>query len=46
MLGDGQLSGTTWQGDLVLKGYGDPALSAAQLNKLARAGGAPTGSSM
>jgi D-alanyl-D-alanine carboxypeptidase/D-alanyl-D-alanine-endopeptidase (penicillin-binding protein 4) len=36
VLGDGQLSGTTWQGDLVLKGYGDPALSAAQLNKLAR----------
>ena len=36
VLGDGQLSGTTWQGNLVLKGYGDPALSAAQLNKLAR----------
>jgi D-alanyl-D-alanine carboxypeptidase/D-alanyl-D-alanine-endopeptidase (penicillin-binding protein 4) len=36
VLGDGQLSGTTWLGDLVLKGYGDPALSAAQLNKLAR----------
>jgi D-alanyl-D-alanine carboxypeptidase/D-alanyl-D-alanine-endopeptidase (penicillin-binding protein 4) len=36
VLGDGRLSGTTWLGDLVLKGYGDPALSAAQLNKLAR----------
>jgi D-alanyl-D-alanine carboxypeptidase/D-alanyl-D-alanine-endopeptidase (penicillin-binding protein 4) len=36
VLGEGQLSGTTWLGDLVLKGYGDPALSAAQLNKLAR----------
>jgi D-alanyl-D-alanine carboxypeptidase/D-alanyl-D-alanine-endopeptidase (penicillin-binding protein 4) len=35
-LGDGQLSGTTWVGNLVLKGYGDPALSAAQLNSLAR----------
>ena len=29
MLGDGQQDGTTWQGDLVLKGYGDPTLSAA-----------------
>ncbi len=36
VLGEGQLSGATWVGDLVLKGYGDPALSAAQLNKLAR----------
>jgi serine-type D-Ala-D-Ala carboxypeptidase/endopeptidase (penicillin-binding protein 4) len=36
VLGDGQLSGTTWQGDLVLKGYGDPALSSAQVVKLAR----------
>jgi D-alanyl-D-alanine carboxypeptidase/D-alanyl-D-alanine-endopeptidase (penicillin-binding protein 4) len=35
VLGDGQRSGATWTGDLVLKGYGDPALSAAQLNKLA-----------
>ncbi len=35
VLGDGQLSGTTWQGNLVLKGYGDPALSYAQLNSLA-----------
>ncbi len=36
VLGDGERSGATWVGDLVLKGYGDPALSAAQLNKLAR----------
>jgi D-alanyl-D-alanine carboxypeptidase/D-alanyl-D-alanine-endopeptidase (penicillin-binding protein 4) len=36
VLGDGHLSGTTWLGDLVLKGYGDPGLSSAQLNKLAR----------
>ena len=36
VLGDGQLSGTTWQGDLVLKGYGDPGLTSAQLGKLAR----------
>jgi serine-type D-Ala-D-Ala carboxypeptidase/endopeptidase (penicillin-binding protein 4) len=36
VLGDGRLSGATWLGNLVLKGYGDPGLSAAQLNKLAR----------
>jgi len=36
VLGEGQQSGTTWQGNLVLKGYGDPALSASQVNKLAR----------
>ncbi len=36
VLGEGKLSGATWLGDLVLKGYGDPALSAAQLNSLAR----------
>jgi D-alanyl-D-alanine carboxypeptidase/D-alanyl-D-alanine-endopeptidase (penicillin-binding protein 4) len=36
VLGDGEQSGATWQGDLVLKGYGDPGLSAAQLVKLAR----------
>ena len=29
VLGEGQQSGATWQGNLVLKGYGDPALSAA-----------------
>ena len=36
VLGDGQQSGATWQGNLVLKGYGDPALSAAQIDLLAR----------
>jgi D-alanyl-D-alanine carboxypeptidase/D-alanyl-D-alanine-endopeptidase (penicillin-binding protein 4) len=36
VLGEGQQSGTTWQGDLVLKGYGDPGLSGAQLGSLAR----------
>jgi serine-type D-Ala-D-Ala carboxypeptidase/endopeptidase (penicillin-binding protein 4) len=36
VLGEGEQSGATWQGDLVLKGYGDPGLSAAQLVKLAR----------
>jgi serine-type D-Ala-D-Ala carboxypeptidase/endopeptidase (penicillin-binding protein 4) len=36
VLGDGQQDGATWQGNLVLKGYGDPALSFAQLNSLAR----------
>ena len=36
VLGDGQQEGATWQGNLVLKGYGDPALSFAQLNSLAR----------
>jgi serine-type D-Ala-D-Ala carboxypeptidase/endopeptidase (penicillin-binding protein 4) len=35
VLGDGAQSGARWQGSLVLKGYGDPALSTAQLNKLA-----------
>src|SRR5262245_20885740 len=36
VLGDGQQNGATWEGNLVLKGYGDPALSASQINKLAR----------
>jgi D-alanyl-D-alanine carboxypeptidase/D-alanyl-D-alanine-endopeptidase (penicillin-binding protein 4) len=36
VLGDGEQSGSTWQGDLVLKGYGDPDLSFSQLNSLAR----------
>jgi D-alanyl-D-alanine carboxypeptidase/D-alanyl-D-alanine-endopeptidase (penicillin-binding protein 4) len=36
VLGDGQQDGTTWQGNLVLKGYGDPALSFAQVHSLAR----------
>jgi serine-type D-Ala-D-Ala carboxypeptidase/endopeptidase (penicillin-binding protein 4) len=36
VLGEGQQIGTTWQGDLVLKGYGDPTLSSADLVDLAR----------
>jgi D-alanyl-D-alanine carboxypeptidase/D-alanyl-D-alanine-endopeptidase (penicillin-binding protein 4) len=35
VLGEGQQDGATWQGNLVLKGYGDPALDAAQVVKLA-----------
>jgi serine-type D-Ala-D-Ala carboxypeptidase/endopeptidase (penicillin-binding protein 4) len=36
VLGEGQLAGSTWQGNLVLKGYGDPTLSDADLKMLAR----------
>ena len=36
VLGEGRQSGSTWRGNLVLKGYGDPALSTAQIGKLAR----------
>jgi D-alanyl-D-alanine carboxypeptidase/D-alanyl-D-alanine-endopeptidase (penicillin-binding protein 4) len=36
VLGEGQQSGASWQGNLVLKGYGDPGLSFAQVNSLAR----------
>ncbi|MBV8259139.1 MAG: D-alanyl-D-alanine carboxypeptidase/D-alanyl-D-alanine-endopeptidase [Actinobacteria bacterium] len=36
VLGRGMQDGTTWNGDLVLKGYGDPTLSGAGLAKLAR----------
>jgi D-alanyl-D-alanine carboxypeptidase/D-alanyl-D-alanine-endopeptidase (penicillin-binding protein 4) len=36
VLGLGQQSGATWSGDLVLKGYGDPSLSVADLRTLAR----------
>ena len=36
VLGEGRQSGTTWRGNLVFKGYGDPALSASQLTTLAR----------
>jgi D-alanyl-D-alanine carboxypeptidase/D-alanyl-D-alanine-endopeptidase (penicillin-binding protein 4) len=36
VLGDGEQGGATWRGDLVIKGYGDPALSGAQLISLAR----------
>jgi D-alanyl-D-alanine carboxypeptidase/D-alanyl-D-alanine-endopeptidase (penicillin-binding protein 4) len=35
--GDGHQAGSVWKGRLVLKGYGDPALSSSQLGKLARA---------
>jgi len=34
-LGDGRQDGSKWQGDIVLKGYGDPTLSAADLRSLA-----------
>ena len=36
VLGHGVQNGTTWQGNLVLKGYGDPALSFARVAGLAR----------
>jgi D-alanyl-D-alanine carboxypeptidase/D-alanyl-D-alanine-endopeptidase (penicillin-binding protein 4) len=36
VLGEGQLEGTTWRGNLVLKGFGDPTLSRADLRVLAR----------
>ncbi len=36
VLGEGQQLGGTWQGDLVLKGYGDPTLSDAGLRSLAQ----------
>ena len=36
VLGDGTQNGTTWQGNVVLKGYGDPTLSSADLRLLAR----------
>ena len=36
VLGEGQLDGTVWNGDLVLRGYGDPSLSAADLRVLAQ----------
>jgi D-alanyl-D-alanine carboxypeptidase/D-alanyl-D-alanine-endopeptidase (penicillin-binding protein 4) len=35
VLGEGEQTEATWRGDLVLKGYGDPALSAAQVDSLA-----------
>jgi D-alanyl-D-alanine carboxypeptidase/D-alanyl-D-alanine-endopeptidase (penicillin-binding protein 4) len=37
VLGDGKLIGSTWSGNLVLKGYGDPALTSANLEALAQA---------
>ena len=36
VLGDGAQDGTSWNGDLVLKGYGDPSLSRASIAALAR----------
>jgi D-alanyl-D-alanine carboxypeptidase/D-alanyl-D-alanine-endopeptidase (penicillin-binding protein 4) len=36
VLGEGTQTGTTWTGDLVLKGYGDPTLSRTGLMALAR----------
>lgn len=36
VLGEGAQTGSAWQGDLVLKGYGDPTLSSADLAVLAR----------
>jgi len=36
LLGEGTAEGATWQGDLVLKGYGDPTLSKWDLRSLAR----------
>jgi serine-type D-Ala-D-Ala carboxypeptidase/endopeptidase (penicillin-binding protein 4) len=35
VLGDGKQTGATWRGNLVLKGYGDPSLSGAELRSLA-----------
>jgi D-alanyl-D-alanine carboxypeptidase/D-alanyl-D-alanine-endopeptidase (penicillin-binding protein 4) len=42
VLGTGEQTGSTWRGNLVLKGYGDPTLSSADLVGLAA--GAPQGS--
>jgi len=36
VLGEGRQNGATWRGNLVLKGYGDPALSAAEVHSLTR----------
>jgi D-alanyl-D-alanine carboxypeptidase/D-alanyl-D-alanine-endopeptidase (penicillin-binding protein 4) len=36
VLGEGQQTDATWQGDLVLKGYGDPTLTQSDLTVLAR----------
>src|SRR2546422_4508544 len=35
VLGEGELAGSLWQGDVVLKGYGDPTLSTFGLLQLA-----------
>ncbi len=36
VFGEGTVAGSTWNGDLVLKGFGDPTLSLADLRSLAR----------
>jgi serine-type D-Ala-D-Ala carboxypeptidase/endopeptidase (penicillin-binding protein 4) len=36
VLGEGRLAGTTWKGNLILKGYGDPTLDRPGLVELAR----------
>lgn len=36
VLGEGELDGAVWRGDLVLKGYGDPTLSTGDLRGLVR----------
>ena len=36
VLGNGEQQGSAWLGDLVLKGYGDPDLTTADLKQLAR----------
>ena len=36
VLGEGSQDGAVWRGDVVLKGYGDPTLSSADLASLAR----------
>jgi serine-type D-Ala-D-Ala carboxypeptidase/endopeptidase (penicillin-binding protein 4) len=36
VVGDGELSGRTWDGDLDLVGYGDPTLAESDLSALAR----------
>jgi len=35
VLGEGELAGSVWRGDIVLKGYGDPTLSTLDLLQLA-----------
>jgi D-alanyl-D-alanine carboxypeptidase/D-alanyl-D-alanine-endopeptidase (penicillin-binding protein 4) len=35
LLGEGVRAGSTWRGSLVLKGFGDPSLTTADLNRLA-----------
>ncbi len=35
LLGAGRRSGTTWRGNLVLKGFGDPSLTSSDLGRLA-----------